>query len=75
MFFKKAQKKSKKTQTKTQRFTLSRQQSVLLGGFLTLFGIALIISFGPVSLVKPLNTPRELESQYGAPKPVKAGTR
>jgi len=45
MFFKKAQKKSKKTQTKTPRFTLSRQQSVLLGGFLTLFGIALIVSF------------------------------
>lgn len=50
MFFKKAQKKSKKTQTKTQRFTLSRQQSVLLGGFLTLFGIALIISFASYML-------------------------
>ncbi len=50
MFFKKAQKKSKKTQTKTQRFSLSRQQSVLLGGFLTLFGIALIISFASYML-------------------------
>lgn len=45
MFFKKAQKKSTKTQAKTQTWTMSRQQSVLLGGFLSLFGIALIISF------------------------------
>lgn len=45
MFFKKAQKKSTKTQAKTQTWTMSRQQSVLLGGFLSLFGIALNISF------------------------------
>ncbi len=45
MFFKKANKKSTKTQTKTQTWTMSRQQAVLFGGFLSLFGIALIISF------------------------------
>ena len=37
--------------------------------------IALIISFGPVSLVNPDKTPLALESQYGAPRPTKAGTK
>ena len=45
MFFKRQQKKPTKTKAKAQSWTLSRQQSVLLGGFLTFFGVALIISF------------------------------
>jgi S-DNA-T family DNA segregation ATPase FtsK/SpoIIIE len=45
MFFKRQQKKPTKTKAKAQSWTLSRQQSVLLGGFLTFFGAALIISF------------------------------
>lgn len=45
MFFKRTQKKSTKAKAKAQRWTMSRQQSVLLGGFLTLFGCALILSF------------------------------
>ncbi|MDA0720008.1 MAG: DNA translocase FtsK 4TM domain-containing protein, partial [Bacteroidetes bacterium] len=45
MFFKRQQKKPTKTKAKAQSWTLSRQQSVLFGGFLTFFGVALIISF------------------------------
>ena len=45
MFFKPQQKKSTKAKAKTPSWALSRQQSVLLGGFLSLFGVALMISF------------------------------
>ena len=45
MFFKRQQKKSTKAKAITPSWALSRQQSVLLGGFLSLFGVALMISF------------------------------
>ena len=45
MFKKRTQKKSTKTKSKSKPWTMTRQQSLLLGGFLVFFGLALIISF------------------------------
>lgn len=47
MIFKRSVKKSSKTKTKAKApaKTLNREQTLILGGFLTLFGLALLISF------------------------------
>ena len=47
MIFKRSAKKSSKTKAKAKApaKTLNREQTLILGGFLTLFGLALLISF------------------------------